>query len=223
MARPNEIQRLRLTIGGQVQGVGFRPFVYRLATELRLTGWVLNDARGVVIEVQGAVEELRSITRRLHEELPPLAGVSRCDEEAAPTIVGERSFEIRASQGGELADAQVTVDTATCEDCLREMLDPADPRYRYPFINCTNCGPRYTIVKRIPYDRPNTTMADFAMCGLCGGEYADPASRRFHAQPVACPQCGPSVWLADTASKNESPTQGSAPSGWPSTSAPGSR
>ena len=181
-----------------MQGVGFRPFVYRLAAGLRLTGWVLNDARGVTIEVQGRPAALRDFVRRVHDELPPLARISRSRETDAEVMVGEKHFEILPSEGGEITDAQVTVDTATCGDCLREMNAPGDPRYRYPFINCTNCGPRYTIVKRIPYDRPNTTMAEFGMCSLCAGEYADPASRRFHAQPVACARCGPAVWLADT-------------------------
>ncbi|MHC4982790.1 MAG: carbamoyltransferase HypF [Planctomycetota bacterium] len=191
-------QRRRFAVAGQVQGVGFRPFVYRLAVELGLTGWVVNDSRGVTIEVQGRAAALDDFHRRLLAELPPLAEIARCEVEPAEPIVGEKHFEIAPSEGGELADAQVTVDTATCADCLREMDDPADPRYGYPFINCTNCGPRYTIVSRIPYDRPNTTMSDFAMCSLCGREYADPADRRFHAQPVACPRCGPAVWLVDT-------------------------
>jgi len=190
--------RRRLTINGQVQGVGFRPFVYRLAVELGLTGWVVNDARGVTIEVQGPAAQVDAFSGRLAGELPPLARMVRCDESAGEVMSGEKRFEIRRSAGGELVDAQITVDTATCPDCLREMENPGDPRYRYPFINCTNCGPRYTIVRRVPYDRPNTTMADFAMCPMCAGEYRDPACRRFHAQPIACPTCGPSVWLVDT-------------------------
>jgi len=203
VAGKNQISRKRLKVSGQVQGVGFRPFVYRLAVELHLSGFVLNDAQGVTIEVQGRQAALRDFVRRLQGgppggELPPLAEISRCDEQDAVALGGESRFEIRPSLGGELADAQVTVDTATCKDCLREMFDPGNPRYRYPFINCTNCGPRYSIVRRIPYDRPNTTMAEFAMCSLCGREYRDPASRRFHAQPIACGRCGPSVWLVDT-------------------------
>ena len=188
MAQSDSIRRRGVRIAGQVQGVGFRPFVYRLARELRLTGWVLNDARGVTLEVQGPRASLDAFTRRLREDPPSLARIDTCRETDAPVIVGEKHFEIRPSEGGELTDAQVTVDTAACEDCLREMNDPADPRFAYPFINCTHCGPRYTIVKRIPYDRPNTTMADFAMCPLCAREYADPTCRRFHAQPVACGQ-----------------------------------
>ena len=192
------IQRVRLTITGQVQGVGFRPFVYRLAADEGLTGWALNDPGGVTIEVQGATQVVTRFGRRLQAELPPLASVTSCEEAGVAAVAGEFAFEIRPSEGGELTDAEVTVDTATCDDCLRELADPADPRYAYPFINCTNCGPRYSIVTGIPYDRPNTTMADFAMCPLCSREYADPADRRFHAQPVACPVCGPAVWLVDT-------------------------
>jgi len=206
MREKDTLQRRRFTITGQVQGVGFRPFVYRLATDLHLTGWVVNDGRGVTIEVQGASGRLDDFERRLAGELPPLAEIASCRVAAAAVMAAEKHFEIHPSEGGELArlpeaygqaDAQVTVDTAVCDDCLREMNDPGDPRHGYPFINCTNCGPRYTIVARIPYDRPNTTMAEFAMCSLCSREYADPASRRFHAQPIACPRCGPAVWLVD--------------------------
>jgi len=196
-----ELRRLHILVGGQVQGVGFRPFVYRLADEFNLTGWVVNDGRGVTIEVQGLPAYVELFPHRLRAELPPLARIARCDVAEMETVAGEKTFDIRPSEGGELADAQVTVDTAVCDDCLREMRDPADPRYRYAFINCTNCGPRYTIVNRIPYDRPNTTMADFAMCPLCAAEYADPSNRRFHAQPIACPACGPGVWLADSAGR----------------------
>ncbi len=192
------IQRVRLTITGQVQGVGFRPFVYRLARDEGLTGWVLNGPGGVRIEAQGAAEAVTGFSRRLQAELPPLASMASWEQADAATVPGETAFEIRPSQGGELTDAEVTVDTATCDDCLRELADPADPRHDYPFINCTNCGPRYTIVTGIPYDRPFTTMADFAMCPLCSRQYADPGDRRFHAQPVACPACGPAVWLVDT-------------------------
>ena len=196
MASPDAPQRKRLRIAGQVQGVGFRPFVYRLATDLGLAGHVANDARGVTVELEGHPDALARFVRRLLAELPPLGEVEQIDAQDLPPA-REPGFRILPSRTSELADAQVTVDTATCADCLREMNDPADPRYRYPFINCTNCGPRYTIIRRIPYDRPNTTMADFAMCPLCAGQYRDPADRRFHAQPVACPRCGPTAWLVD--------------------------
>jgi len=188
-------------VSGQVQGVGFRPFVYRLAMDEQLTGWVLNDAAGVRLEVQGSGDAVDRFVRRLQEELPPLASIASCQAEPAAPAADERTFEIRPSSGGELTDADVTVDAATCEACLRELRDPADPRYRYPMINCTNCGPRYSIVRRIPYDRPNTTMTAFAMCPLCAAQYETPADRRFHAQPVACPTCGPTVELADAAGR----------------------
>jgi len=198
MSGPATIVRRRLTATGQVQGVGFRPYVYRLAAALRLTGWVVNDASGVTIEVQGPRDAVEQFTRRLPAQTPPLAEIADLDVADRPPAAGEKAFEIRPSAGGEMADAQVTVDTATCTDCLRELADENDPRCGYPFINCTNCGPRYSIVTRIPYDRPNTTMSAFGLCPLCAAQYADPADRRFHAQPVACPTCGPSVWLVDT-------------------------
>jgi len=186
-----------LTITGQVQGVGFRPYVYRLARQEGLSGFVGNNGSGVFIEVQGLAASVERFRRRLPAELPPLAVVSQCQAKELDAVAREAEFVIRPSAAGELADAQVTVDTAVCPQCLAEMATPADPRHAYPFINCTNCGPRYTIVRRIPYDRANTTMAGFAMCPLCRSEYGDAASRRFHAQPVACPRCGPAVWLAD--------------------------
>jgi len=198
MTRKAAVHRRRLEVTGQVQGVGFRPYVHRLAGELGLTGWVMNGPAGVVVEVQGPADRLEAFCGRLSAEAPPLAQIAECRAGPADVVKAEKGFEIRPSEGGELTDAQVTVDVATCPQCLAELADESDPRYEYPFINCTNCGPRYTIVRRIPYDRPNTTMAEFAMCGLCGREYSDPACRRFHAQPIACPACGPSVWLVDT-------------------------
>ena len=176
--------RARLRVEGTVQGVGFRPHVYRLATELGLSGFVLNDAAGVVVEVEGQAETVRSFTGRLRREAPPLAVLERmaaCD--VAPR--GERGFRIAPSVGAARADAPVAPDTATCDACLAELHDPADRRHRYPFINCTDCGPRFSIVRGVPYDRPLTTMAGFAMCPACQAEYEDPADRRFHAQPNA--------------------------------------
>ncbi len=196
MANQQKI-RSRFRITGQVQGVGFRPFVYRLAAGLGLTGRVSNDARGVLIEVQGHRNAVDDFARRLGSELPPLAEIASCDRREIELRAGESDFRIVPSSESGLAEAQVTVDTATCAECLKELFDPADKRYRYPFINCTNCGPRYTIVGGIPYDRPNTTMAAFPMCDFCKSQYDDPADRRFHAQPVACPDCGPQVWLSD--------------------------
>jgi hydrogenase maturation protein HypF len=179
---------------GTVQGVGFRPYVFRLAGELGLGGWVLNDAHGVLLEVEGPAEGVESFFARLTRDAPPLAMIERV-ESGEVAVLGETSFSIHSSPRGEEADAPIAPDSATCADCLHELFDPADRRYRYPFINCTNCGPRFTIVRGIPYDRPLTTMAGFQMCPACQAEYDDPADRRFHAQPNACPVCGPSITL----------------------------
>jgi hydrogenase maturation protein HypF len=188
--------RVRIRVTGTVQGVGFRPYVYRLAAQLGLGGFVLNDARGVVIEAEGPEEALRELLGRLASEAPPLAVLERvASEPRAP--LGECAFRIAASPHDGVPDAPVAPDSATCEACLAELFDPADRRYRYPFINCTNCGPRFTIVTGIPYDRPFTTMRGFAMCDACRAEYEDPGDRRFHAQPNACPACGPTVRLVD--------------------------
>jgi hydrogenase maturation protein HypF len=178
-----------------VQGVGFRPFVYRLAREMGLDGWVLNDSHGVLIEAQGPAASVEQLSERLRAEAPPLAVIERLIVSPGEPVAPGSGFAIRASPTGERPDAPVTPDTATCGDCLRELLDPADRRHRYPFINCTNCGPRFTIVLGVPYDRPLTTMARFEMCEACRAEYEDPADRRFHAQPNACPECGPSLSL----------------------------
>ena len=179
---------------GIVQGVGFRPFVYNLAARHNLTGWVKNTSAGVEIEVDGDHEGLSLFLQQLRAEAPPL---SRIDEFSASfqPAKGFSSLEILHSEAVEGAFQPISPDVAICPDCLREMFDPNDRRYRYPFINCTNCGPRFTIIKDIPYDRPKTTMASFPMCPDCKREYNDPADRRFHAQPVACPACGPHVWL----------------------------
>jgi hydrogenase maturation protein HypF len=179
-------------VEGVVQGVGFRPYVHRLAGELELAGYVLNDERGVLVEVEGPPAAVEDFMGRLPREAPPLASVERVARfEREPT--GAADFEIRPSPAGGEPDALVSPDSATCEDCLAELFDPADRRHRYPFVNCTNCGPRFTIVTGVPYDRPLTTMAGFEMCPDCRAEYDDPADRRFHAQPNACPVCGPSL------------------------------
>ena len=193
-APPRGRRRTRVRVCGTVQGVGFRPYVYRLARELDLVGFVLNDAHGVLIEVEGDPASIDRFLARLPAEAPPLAVLEQVSFEELPPS-GHRGFAIRESVGGEVPDAPVTPDTATCDDCLRELFDPADRRFRYPFINCTNCGPRFTIVRGVPYDRPLTTMASFTMCAECRAEYEDPADRRFHAQPNACPVCGPSLRL----------------------------
>ena len=190
------VVRSRIRVTGTVQGVGFRPYVYRLAGQLGLSGFVLNDTRGVVIEAEGTEGEVEALLSRLAAEAPPLAVLESVS--AAPCApTGEHGFRIAASPRGGIPDAPVTPDTATCAGCLRELFDPADRRFRYPFINCTDCGPRFTIVTGIPYDRPYTTMGGFRMCPRCRGEYEDPLHRRFHAQPNACPECGPTVRLVD--------------------------
>jgi hydrogenase maturation protein HypF len=190
-------RRVRVRVEGTVQGVGFRPFVYRLANELGLAGHVLNDARGVVVEAEGEGAVVERLLACLADSAPPLAVVERVAAEDL-ALVGDRGFHIVASGGGAEPDALVSPDTATCEACLAELFDPVDRRYRYPFVNCTDCGPRLTIVTGVPYDRPLTTMAGFAMCDECRREYDDPHDRRFHAQPNACPVCGPTVALHPT-------------------------
>jgi len=188
------VPRQSIQVEGIVQGVGFRPFVYQLATDHGLAGWVRNDARGVTIEVEGAAPALGGFARGLRQLHPPLAHLARITVTDIP-VTGERGFAIRSSETGASREAQVAPDTYVCPDCLRELFDPEDRRYRYPFINCTNCGPRYTIITDLPYDRPYTTMADFTMCPACRAEYEDPKNRRFHAQPNACPDCGPRLEL----------------------------
>jgi hydrogenase maturation protein HypF len=184
-------------VRGQVQGVGFRPFVYRLAQELNLAGWVRNDGEGVDIEAEGSVAAIEDFIVRLETEAPPLASVTSVEAtDAAPTDAC--GFEIKVSLRG-TANTSVTPDTATCPDCLAELFDPSDRRWRHAFINCTHCGPRYTLTRHLPYDRPHTSMAAFEMCPACRSEYDDPADRRFHAQPNACPLCGPQFSLRDAA------------------------
>jgi hydrogenase maturation protein HypF len=189
----------RIRVRGQVQGVGFRPFVYRLAHELGLAGWVRNDAEGVEIEAQGAKEAVDALIARLQSEAPPLARVSALEAREVP-LSDARGFVIEESLGG-AANTAVTPDTAVCADCLAELFDPVNRRWRYAFINCTHCGPRYTITRSLPYDRPNTSMAAFAQCPSCQAEYDAPDNRRFHAQPNACPVCGPRLTLCDSAGR----------------------
>ena len=190
--------RTGVRVEGVVQGVGFRPFVYSLAASLGLGGLVGNDADGVFAEVEGSAEAVGKFLALLEQQPPPLARIERVSTRSlAPT--GSAEFVIAPSQPGGERRTLVSADTAPCPDCLRELADPADRRYRYPFINCTNCGPRFTIVRDVPYDRALTTMAGFAMCELCAAEYRDPADRRFHAQPVCCPACGPRLALVAAA------------------------
>lgn len=184
----------QIHITGVVQGVGFRPFVYTLARRHGLTGWVRNTSEGVFIRADGSAEALRAFVSALQTEAPPLAHIDTLTAAACPPEAFD-SFEIRESQAKDGAFQPISPDIALCPDCLRELRDPADRRYRYPFINCTNCGPRFTLIKDIPYDRPLTTMAAFPLCADCANDYHDPADRRFHAQPVACSDCGPHIWL----------------------------
>jgi hydrogenase maturation protein HypF len=211
-------RRLRIRVEGIVQGVGFRPYLYQLAQRLGLAGHALNDGRGVLVEVEGAPAGVAEFLARLEAEAPPLAVIERVAVEEVATSVRDSELCIRNSTGASRGEAQspgtkefvilksddtgpatalVAADVATCGACLSELFDPADRRYRYPFINCTHCGPRFTIIRGTPYDRSLTTMAGFAMCARCRGEYEDPGNRRFHAQPNACPECGPRVWVVD--------------------------
>jgi hydrogenase maturation protein HypF len=193
VSAPPGRRRVRARVEGVVQGVGFRPYVHRLASELGLGGHVLNDARGVLLEVEAGDDAVARFLERLPREAPPLASVERVTVEDLPAA-GERAFAIVASAPGAPA-APVAPDAATCASCLAELLDPDDRRHRYPFITCTNCGPRFTVVVAVPYDRARTTMAPFLMCPPCGAEYEDPADRRFHAETNACPACGPRARL----------------------------
>ncbi len=185
----------RIRVRGQVQGVGFRPFVYRLAHELGLAGWVRNDADGVQIEAQGDASALGSLAARLRDEAPPLARITAVEVRELP-CAEVRGFVIRRSGGG-VANTAVTPDTAVCAQCLAELFDPCNRRWRHAFINCTHCGPRYTITRSLPYDRPGTSMAGFVQCRACRAEYDEPANRRFHAQPNACADCGPRLMIRD--------------------------
>ncbi|MCP4258775.1 MAG: carbamoyltransferase HypF [Planctomycetes bacterium] len=197
------IKRQKIFITGRVQGVGFRPAVYRLAQEADLSGLVYNDTKGVTIELQGKKDKIDEFLARLQSDSdkPPLASIKTCKVTEIPVIDIESKFIIQTSDSEGSPLSQVTVDIATCRDCLVEMADKKDFRYGYPFINCTNCGPRYSIVKNIPYDRPNTTMSIFNMCEKCAAQYTEITDRRFHAQPVACGVCGPAIQLTDTKGK----------------------
>ena len=191
-------RRRRYELRGEVQGVGLRPCVYRLARAHELAGEVANDANGAAIEVEGPPAAVEAFGAALTASLPPLARVTELTALDVP-VRGGRSFAIKASRRAGAVRAQVTPDAATCADCVRELFDPADRRHRYPLINCTNCGPRYSIIHSVPYDRPATTMSGFALCAACGREYGDPGDRRFHAQPTACAACGPALQLVDAA------------------------
>jgi hydrogenase maturation protein HypF len=189
--------RRRIRVTGVVQGVGYRPFVYKLALRHDLTGWVLNDPEGVLIEVTGRPEDVHRFTEGLSAQAPAQARVTAVSAEELPDAAEKpEGFTIRESRHGGLRTTIVPADSYVCADCLAELRDPADRRHRYPFINCTNCGPRYSIIQDLPYDRSSTTMSVFTMCGPCAVEYQDPLDRRYHAQPNACPDCGPHLLLA---------------------------
>jgi hydrogenase maturation protein HypF len=188
------IVRLRITIRGAVQGVGFRPFIYRLAQELTINGWINNSPQGVFIEVEGKLEKLKKFLLRIETDKPPRSSIQSL-ESIYLDPVGYKKFEIRSSEVTGKKVALVLPDIATCPDCIKEIFDPKNRRFHYPFTNCTNCGPRFSIIDALPYDRANTTMKKFKMCDLCRAEYENPLNRRFHAQPNACPVCGPQLEL----------------------------
>ncbi len=194
----DSVIRLRVRCRGAVQGVGFRPTVHRIATSHGLSGWVLNDPGGATVEVEGPAPEVRGFPDRLRTALPPLARLDAMEVAEIP-VVGDTTFEVRESRAGRRAGALVPPDAALCHDCRRELDDPADRRHRYPFTTCTNCGPRFSLVRRLPYDRPTTSMACFPMCPACEREYTDPGDRRFHAEPICCPDCGPRLRFLDAA------------------------
>ncbi|MEV6862473.1 carbamoyltransferase HypF [Streptosporangium subroseum] len=194
--------RIRVSVEGIVQGVGFRPHVHSLALRLALSGWVGNDGRGVFIEAEGTPDDVARFQEDLRDQAPPLAAIHRVIATVIPAR-GDHGFHIADSREGAGRATLISPDVATCSDCLAELFDPADRRYRHAFITCTNCGPRFTIIRDLPYDRPATTMAAFTMCGECEREYLDPRDRRFHAQPICCPACGPTLRLLDARGRAE--------------------
>jgi len=212
--------RLKLTLRGAVQGVGFRPFIYRLATGAGLTGWVNNSPQGVSIEVEGPQPALETFLLRLESDNPARSSIQSL-EASWLDPVGYAAFEIRASETGGAKTALVLADIATCPDCLAEIIDPRNRRFGYPFTNCTNCGPRFSIIESLPYDRANTSMKRFVMCPQCQAEYNDPLDRRFHAQPNACPVCGPQLeWWDRKGTPSPTPPDGAQPSGCSSIQSP---
>ena len=196
--RTAELTAARFRVRGVVQGVGFRPFVYRLACKLRLAGWVHNDPDGVLIHVEGEPQRLNRFEKLLIQRAPVAARIAGVGREAA-VAEGHKQFRVAASVSNcnHIDQLRVPPDQACCAACIREVLDPHDRRYQYPLTTCTDCGPRYSIIRRLPYDRPSTSMAGFPLCSACEAEYTNPEWRRFHAQPIACPECGPQVALWD--------------------------
>src|ERR1700751_1030560 len=194
------VRRRRIRLRGIVQGVGFRPFVYNLAQHIGVGGFVLNSSAGLTVEVEGPTTMLDEFAEHLRMDCPPLARIEAINVVDLEPLGEKAQFEIRKSQAGEDKFVLVSPDVASCDRCLSDIADVHNRRFAYPFTNCTNCGPRYTIIRDIPYDRPTTTMAGFRMCADCEAEYHDPRNRRFHAQPNACPACGPTVVLAESGS-----------------------
>ncbi len=190
-------QRVEILVRGTVQGVGFRPFIYNLASRFAIAGTVTNTSDGVVIIAAAEDHKLQLFLQAVEQEAPPLARITSLETRPLPLTAEskETKFSILPSTAGSSANTAIPPDIALCSDCLSELLDPGDRRFHYPFINCTNCGPRFTIVETIPYDRPQTSMKVFPMCKACTEEYHDPGNRRFHAQPNACPDCGPNISL----------------------------
>lgn len=222
MPQPRDQTALDIRVTGIVQGVGFRPFVYRLAHETGVAGWVLNGVDGVHVHAEGTESQLEAFVRGISDRAPAAARVERLRMDEVP-VEGFEDFAIRFSDDDRSAAATlVSPDLATCDECVRELFDPRDRRYRYPFINCTNCGPRFTIIEKLPYDRPHTSMGKFPMCPDCAREYGDPSNRRFHAQPDACWECGPHIsWYAPAGA--EAPGGSDAPSGTPRSAVPSGR
>jgi hydrogenase maturation protein HypF len=213
--------RRRLLVRGLVQGVGFRPFVYALARETGLSGEVANTADGVLIEIEGVAGALAEFTAMLSSRAPALAHIEDVRTEVM-ACRGGTDFVIRDSQDGP-GRTLVSPDVATCDDCLAELADPSNRRHRHPFISCTNCGPRFTIIVALPYDRPATTMAELPLCDDCAAEYTDPGNRRFHAQTVACHGCGPTLTLARPAEQDQIGSAAIAETDWAATTWPATR
>jgi len=209
--------RLQIRCRGTVQGVGFRPTIHRIASALGLVGWVINDPQGATLEIEGPAEVVDTFLERLPTELPPLARLDRFEQESLEPV-GEECFEVRTTTLGRREGALVPPDAVLCDDCRQEMEDADDRRFHYPFTTCTNCGPRFSLVHNLPYDRERTSMGCFPLCPDCNREYTDPADRRFHAEPVACPACGPRLWLADESGEAldsiADPSRGPATSFW---------
>ena len=196
---PMAKQRIHLNIRGIVQGVGFRPFLHRLTERYALSGWVRNTSAGVELELEGEDTRLEQFVSALRSEQPPLAVIVGVERTDLPAPAGYEGFRILESEVLAHRQALVSPDVSTCPDCLKELYDTANRRYRYPFLNCTNCGPRFTIIRDMPYDRPRTSMGAFPMCPPCEKEYGDIRDRRYHAQPTCCPDCGPTLWWVNGA------------------------